>query len=359
MTVYLIKKYDKSPDKAVKDFFSDLLETLVDYIFIPGRSPHSLLPMPMLISRVERMNAMQIVPLAPVMPFNSARQASSLLKSDTGKKIAFLLKPCEKRALIELAKLSQCSLENAIIITADCLGRMENKDYLDLVKEYPDLTNTFIKDDRYKDLISPSCNVCTQFIDKESDIHVNIIGCNDSVSFSAQTEIGEKILEGFGETTSLPETGEKEKLLGQRKENLEALTQSVLSKTKEMDKFQNMLGTCLNCYNCRSACPVCYCKECVFLTDIFSHMPETLLNRADKRGIIKLPTDTTMFHMTRMAHMSHACVGCGQCTSVCPSDIPVADIFKVISKNTQDFFEYIPGQNTDEKIPYLNYKKEN
>jgi len=55
--------------------------------------------------------------------------------------------------------------------------------------------------------------------------------------------------------------------------------------------------------------------------------------------------------------MSHACIGCGQCSSVCPSDIPVADIFKVVSKDIQKFFDYMPGKNTEDQIPYLNYKK--
>jgi hypothetical protein len=70
--------------------------------------------------------------LAPVSPFNTARMASRVLADGVGKRIAVVMRPCEVRALIELAKLSQCTLEPAILISMDCFGRMENDDYLEL-----------------------------------------------------------------------------------------------------------------------------------------------------------------------------------------------------------------------------------
>ncbi|MCP4754396.1 MAG: formate dehydrogenase, partial [Proteobacteria bacterium] len=102
---------------------------------------------------------------------------------------------------------------------------------------------------------------------------------------------------------------------------------------------------------------VCYCRECVFLTDVFSHDPEVFIRRAQKKGRVKMPTETTMFHMTRLAHMSHACVGCGQCSSACPSSIPVADIFETVATQTQDMFAYVPGRRIDEPIPYLVFEE--
>jgi formate dehydrogenase subunit beta len=132
---------------------------------------------------------------------------------------------------------------------------------------------------------------------------------------------------------------------------------SVSEKINTIDKFLSIVGTCLNCYNCRVACPVCYCRECVFLTDVFDHSPEILLRRSEKRGNLKLPTDTAMFHLTRLAHMSHACVGCGHCTSVCPSRIPVADIFMTVSAEVQSLFDYIPGRSVDEKPPLTVFEQ--
>jgi formate dehydrogenase subunit beta len=60
-----------------------------------------------------------------------------------------------------------------------------------------------------------------------------------------------------------------------------------------------------------------------------------------------------MFHLTRMAHMSHACVGCGHCSSVCPSHIPVADVFIQVAAATQALYQYEPGRDVNEPIPLL------
>jgi formate dehydrogenase subunit beta len=65
-----------------------------------------------------------------------------------------------------------------------------------------------------------------------------------------------------------------------------------------------------------------------------------------------------MFHLTRLAHMSHACVGCGHCSSVCPSNIPVADIFRTVAAQTQALFDYQPGRDISEPIPYLVFEEE-
>jgi formate dehydrogenase (coenzyme F420) beta subunit len=77
--------------------------------------------------------------------------------------------------------------------------------------------------------------------------------------------------------------------------------------------------------------------------------------RARQKGRVKLPADTTMFHLTRLAHISHSCVGCGQCSSVCPSHLPVAEMFITVSAATQEEFGYEPGRSLDEPIPYLAF----
>jgi len=345
MAVITYKGKDAHPVSAIQTLLTDLMKDQVDYLFVPGVSPYSDLPMPMLISDAEFIKTTK--PLAPVMSVNSARQAAAVLKSHTGKTVALLMKPCEKRALYELVKLSQCSLENALIITTDCMGRMENDAYITLIKESPDLSMDVMRGKTYQEKITSSCSVCTEFTSEKSDIHMNIIGCDQNNSFTAISEKAQSLFKKLRyKVAEIPETRAKEitLTLKDRSENMRELSNRVSDDIMDITKFQKIIGSCLNCYNCRTACPVCYCKECVFVTDIFSHMPETLMNRADKKGILKLPTDTTMFHMTRLAHMSHACIGCGQCSSVCPSDIPVADIFKVVSKDIQKFFDYMPGK---------------
>jgi formate dehydrogenase subunit beta len=75
------------------------------------------------------------------------------------------------------------------------------------------------------------------------------------------------------------------------------------------------------------------------------------LQWANRKGIIKMPTDTLFFHLTRLVHMSTACVGCGQCSNACPNDIPVMELFRTVAHSTQQAFDYQAGENIEQKPP--------
>jgi formate dehydrogenase subunit beta len=70
-----------------------------------------------------------------------------------------------------------------------------------------------------------------------------------------------------------------------------------------------------------------------------------------------MPTDTVFYHLTRMAHMSTACVGCGQCSNACPSDIPLAELFCSVADRTQAAFGYRAGRSLEEKPPLTEFKE--
>ena len=128
--------------------------------------------------------------------------------------------------------------------------------------------------------------------------------------------------------------------------------------TESLEKLSAYLANCVNCYNCRVACPVCYCRECVFVTDVFDHDPSQYLRWADRKGVVKMPTDTVFYHITRLTHMSTACVGCGQCSNACPNDIPVMELFRMIAHGTQQAFAYEAGQDLDAKPPLSEFRED-
>jgi formate dehydrogenase subunit beta len=355
--------------QSVKKLAIELLKSdIASCVFIPYRTGYSKIPMPSLISDSEKTDG--IDPLAPCAPFNSAKQAASVLKYSMGKNIALFLRPCEIRALIELVKLNQCSLDDAIIISSDCYGRIENQKYLELLGgvdgEKDELTKDFYSSEELHKHTTVTCRSCTSFTPLNADIAINFMGTDTSV-FTAQTDIGEEVLSkisgSIGGDLSIAKGGSiDDAKIAAIKEVRSKEKKALFSRTNDtignMDSFQKMIGSCLNCYNCRTACPVCYCKECVFLTDIFLHDSDILHQRSMKKGVLKLPPDTTMFHMTRLAHIGHSCVGCGQCTSVCPSNIQVADMFRTVSEKTQEKLGYKAGSDPSQPIPYLAYKEE-
>jgi formate dehydrogenase subunit beta len=360
--MYAVIKTDGNPQAVIRSVLGDMLSAqLADAVMVAARTPYSALPMPTLCSDPAKLEPAD--PLAPVAPFNAARQAASILRHDAGRRVAVVLRPCEVRALIELAKLRQCTLENSILIGIECLGRMENSVYIETLKEVPDLTTAFYQSSGYPERVTAACQACLAFQPAAVDLAIRLLGHDPtgSIGLEALTDKGRSLLGAVGMTPGQPPEGREAAsaaMLERRRQRRAALLCDTGNQAGSIMKLQEYFATCLNCYNCRVACPVCYCKECVFGTDVFAHPPEVLLRRAAKRGVVKLPTDTTMFHLTRMAHMSHACVACGHCTSVCPSHIPVADVFIKVAAETQALYHYEPGRDLNEPIPLLIFEEE-
>lgn len=351
-----------TPD-GVRAFLKQLLdEARVDAVLVACTTPYSRLPMPTLVTDPAILE--RAVPLAPVAPFNAARMAARVLARETGKTIAVVLRPCEVRALIELQKLSQSTLVPAIVISMDCYGRMENERYLEFAAGPDAPENRFLASADMHETICSSCRACLHFVPDQIDVAICLAGDmeNRGLTLSAPSTRGQTLLKSLvAEAGELP-SGRRaalDRIMALRQAHRDEMTADAAARMADMAAFQRVIANCLNCYNCRTACPVCYCRECVFNTDVFAHRPEILIGRAMKKGAVKIPTDTTMFHLTRMAHMAHACVGCGQCSSVCPSRIPVADLFITVAQNVQDHYGYTPGQDPRRPWPFLMPEADN
>jgi formate dehydrogenase subunit beta len=357
--MYTFLKNEKGATLALRAFFKDLLETKqVDGIFVATKTPYGSLPMPALISDPEKLD--QAEPLAPVAPFNAARQASTLLRSETSKTLALVLRPCELRALVELVKLKQAVLSSAILIGLECPGRMESSLFLEQKQKNPEWAGDFNLSGN-ESRVCTACEACEQFIPEACDLVISVFGQNlrEGAGIFTKSPVGETLFKSLSLSTEEEPRDHGEtiaKTLETRKTARRALVERTSEKINSLEKFQQVIANCLNCYNCRVACPVCYCKECVFLTDVFAHDPSLLIRRAEKKGMIKVPVETTMFHLTRLAHIGHACVACGHCTSVCPGNIPVADFFITVGSKVQELLDYAPGRDVKEPIPYLVFE---
>jgi formate dehydrogenase subunit beta len=129
-------------------------------------------------------------------------------------------------------------------------------------------------------------------------------------------------------------------------------------KTGGLDNLLDTFSQCINCHNCMSVCPVCFCRLCYFDSDKVKHQSGDYLQRAESKGSIRFLPDTTLFQMGRMLHMSLYCVSCGACEDACPVDIPIAQVFSMIADETQNLFDYVSGRSLDEPLPLVAYKEE-
>ncbi|MBU1230561.1 MAG: 4Fe-4S dicluster domain-containing protein [Proteobacteria bacterium] len=363
-----IEVKDGNPVAALQNFCARLLaDSEITAVLAPRQLPGNRGAMPALVAAPEQLH--DIDPLAPSFRLNAARMLTRLTRgADDGGLVAALLRPCEVRAFIELCKLNQGSLENTLLVSLDCPGAFSNTDYPRFAANSGDtwslvqFLGTSGRGTHGGIEIARACCTCEHTTGAEADLSIGLFGqdVEKGLLLMANTPRGE----GFMTRLGLPEAtddGSRDKaleaLLAERRAAQELMFAETTAATSDMTGLSQFLSACVNCYNCRAACPVCYCKECVFLTDVFEHKPWQYLSWARQRGALKMPTDTVFFHLTRLAHMSTACVGCGQCSNACPNGVPVMELFKTIAAATQKAFEYEAGRDPGEAPPLSVFRE--
>jgi len=364
-----IEVRDQNPIASLGIFFKALLQSgefagLLAAHHLPGRS----MVMPMLVTDPDKLDGVD--PLAPVFPINAAKVVSKLTRKPIGSRIAVVLRPCEIRAFIELVKLNQGSMEEILLIGVDCLGTYSNVNYAGFagangeestLRFYQNIFQG--KGTAFEDFdLSPACKACEHPIPESADLLIGLLGgdINSSLSAEARSPAGEALLEKLGWPEGQQPEGRKlaiAGLLAERAAYRDEMFLETSDATKDLDKLMSYLSACVNCYNCRVACPVCYCKECVFVTDVFDHEPSQYLRWAQRKGILKMPTDTVFYHLTRLAHMSTACIGCGQCSNACPNNVPVMELFRTIANYTQRAFDYEAGRSLEDEPPLSAFRE--
>ncbi|MDJ0784426.1 MAG: Coenzyme F420 hydrogenase/dehydrogenase, beta subunit C-terminal domain [Desulfosarcinaceae bacterium] len=346
-----------------------LLElALVDALLAPCYQAECDWVMPTLICDPEAVCGLD--PLSPIYPLNGARHAARLSRTPPGGRVAAFMRPCEVRAFVELVKLKQGDPASLFIISADCLGAVENRTARTAGgRRDRSYTATFIQealtsgDSGELEMLAPACKVCEHPTAEMADLTIGLLGVDldNRLLVEARSEKGGALLNALAlPSTEAPKDRSKaiEKLIRARTAARDAMFAATRAATGDLSRLADYLATCVNCYNCRVACPVCYCRTCVFTTDVFDHPSAQYLGWARRRGAIRMPTDTLFYHLTRLAHVSTACVGCGQCSNACPNEIPLMELFRTVALCTQTGFDYEAGRHLDEPPPLSTFAAE-
>jgi formate dehydrogenase subunit beta len=367
-----VKVLEEKTEEAIIRFLKSLLEKgVVEALLVPKGLPSGDGFVQTLIRDPGKMEG--VCALAPTMPVQSARAASYLSIKNLGKKVGAVLKACEIRAIVELTKFLQVKLENLYLIGVDCPGTFEVTDYAKMVQEGKGgekLGRELLKGMKTGEVIQPSgyafrpaCEMCEYPVPK-ADIVIKLFGypidqeIGVEVGEKLEKEVEEKGILSFSEkeTTSRNETVSK--VIAERMKKRDAVFQEFRGVVKDLRSFLDRFSTCIRCHNCMVACPICYCKECVFRTAVFEHDGDQLLRWADRKGGIRMPTDTLIFHLIRMSHMVTSCIGCGLCDSACPSRLPVASLFRSVGDKIQKMFQYVPGRDEKEVPPVATFRED-
>jgi len=342
-----------------------LVSKKINALLVSQETPSKKMSFPVLISDPDQLNTDIF---APVLPVSTATIVSSMTKFQAANKpIGVVMRPCQIRAFIELVKLNQANLENIVIIGVDCLGTFPVNTYANFTeKKTPTkfIIDAFTKktDDAEKYLRS-ACRVCKDPTPTNADVIIGVYGMDaeKEILIEACTETGKKLIEDLKLDEISKEAHGRDKAVKtvhekRAKHHSAFITEK--SSIKGIDALAGFFDKCVNCHNCMKACPICYCRECLFESSVFDAEAYKFLRKAESKGLFKMPSDSLLFHLGRMNHMILSCVECGLCEQACPNEIPLMDLFILVADQAQKEFDYHPGKDLKEKIPMIVYRED-
>ncbi|MBY8991601.1 MAG: Coenzyme F420 hydrogenase/dehydrogenase, beta subunit C-terminal domain [Candidatus Lokiarchaeota archaeon] len=316
---------------------------------------------------VEKEEDLSDFPLSPLIAFGYARTDSAskfLHKSVAGamnEKVGLIARPCDTRALIELAKIKQVNLDNLFIIGIEDRGMLpkagremraiKDVDPTKIVKEKVGDNGLIVKldDGSTKELkftVSENCLRCFRKIPVVADLTVSDLGIpidSEEIILKVYSDNGNDILEKSRiNKKDLPDNVKKE----HTEKFTEIIEKAKEKRAKDLEEWDKLsqdekiaeLLKCTMCNTCIRGCPVCYCVDCILQK-----------KRKDKT------IDKVTYQLTRIAHDADRCVECGNCDNNCPQNLPLSLYFQSLNDAFKEKFGYEAGMSLDD-IPFRSAK---
>lgn len=237
-------------------------------------------------------------------------------------KTAVFLKPCDTYSFNQLVKEYRIKRENVYVIAIDCRGKLD-------VEKMKAKGASFING--------------VEVIDKE----VKAITPYGEVLFNK----AEVVLTKCATCNKTHQVKDEEILLGERPvrevnrfeevEKLEAMTED-----ERFAYWRAQLSKCIRCNACRNVCPACSCVKCVF-----DNPASGIAAKANDDQF-----EEQLFHIVRAFHVAGRCTDCGECSRVCPQNIPLHLLNRKFIKDIDGLYGVYQAGETDEgKTPLTSY----
>lgn len=242
-----------------------------------------------------------------------------------GKTLVFL-KPCDSFSLLQLIKEHRVIRENVYAVGIECYGK------------------TGIEQLREKGL-----NVITSVSEKDGTLTVG------TVAGKKEFPVYEVYLEKCASCKSKKHVIYDE-LIGDEGEDIsdcnrfDAVAELESMTPEERFAFwRNELSRCIRCNACRNVCPACSCEKCIFDNDASGVAQKAAADSFEEN----------MFHIIRAFHVAGRCTDCGECSRVCPQNIPLHLLNRKFIKDINELYgEYQAGEDMDTRPPLTNFSKD-
>ena len=343
---------------AIRGLLGSLLDKgLVDAWLVPMALPGGAVA-PSLVT--ERAALERAEPLAPVLPINAARAVSQLTMTAHKEKLGVVLRSCEIRALVELVKFQQASLEGVLVVGIDCPGTYGVAEWQAVADKEQALEALLAGEPGGKPALRSACEMCTEPLPAGEHVAlaVGLVGVEPG---QLHLRMRDDVAQALGMAAGAAPAGRKaavDRLLSGRTAAREAALAGFRGRVNTMEGLLAEFGACVRCHNCMVNCPICYCRECIFRTPTFEHESQLYYQWAERKGTVRMLPDTLLFHLTRLNHMATSCVGCGVCSEACPVGIEVGTVFQAVGEKVQALFDYHPGRSLGEAAPVQEFRED-
>jgi formate dehydrogenase subunit beta len=326
--------------EAAQSFLSFLLQAnAVDALFAPqtaadGTVSATLVSNPDALARSN--------PFAPIMVANAAKDVATATMKQPDRCIGAVLRPCEIRALVELAKRGRANLTNLTAVGIDCLGTLEPFEYMRKMLSaggVAEMTTQCMQVAEEGEITCPTrtaCQMCERPAPRGADVTLGFIGVDATreLLVIAADESADARLR-LGEMTSRLA---QESQVARR----EATLTNIIAKhnavaDRQLAQLEMSLGglagvlttlaTCTECRSCLQACPL-YDGE----------LDDTSQSLVGQLGAV--------------ARWLVSCSGCGMCQESCPNGVPLTALARALSRPLRAKLDYTPGRSVTEKLPW-------
>ena len=255
--------------------------------------------------------------------FTAANVSKYLVKESRreGKILAFM-KPCDTYSFNQLIKEHRVIRENVYIIGIPSWGKLDAEKIksmgvtgiLGAQRDGNDIKiSTLYGEEKlpFFDVMLEKCKNCKS---KKHVIYDELIGEDGEVIDSNRFDMVEQL------------------------ENMTA--------QERYDFWRAQLSKCIRCNACKNVCPACTCEKCVF-----ENPASGIENKAAVDSF-----EENMFHIIRAFHVAGRCTDCGECSRVCPQNIPLHLLNRKFIKDINSLYgEYQAGADTTSRAPLTDY----
>ena len=236
-------------------------------------------------------------------------------------KILVFLKPCDSYSFNQLIKEHRINKDKVYTVGVECQGKVDaNK------------------------LKQNGIEIVESFVEEVEKVTINGKEFAKDEIILGKCSVCEKKLLSYDDVISINEKRTPSKDRFEMVKKLEAMTAD-----ERYAFWKEQLSNCIRCNACRNVCPACTCTKCVFDND-----NSGIASKANSDSF-----EEKMFHIIRAFHVAGRCTDCGECSRVCPQNIPLHLLNrKFISDIDRLYGNYQAGEDTTSKGPLTDFTKQ-